>query len=321
MTRRNAGFLERVLEGISWSGTLLHPATLFVVASALVIGGSIQIWNSYQSELVDLEEFQLTPDKIQLNESVILDEDKLKQFVLEQIDSEQTTTLLDTQLVSKTANAFQQVGWVERVQRIEKSKSGLEIELLYRNPIGMVELNSETSPNWGNAEGKLFPVDRNGVIMPGHLVAKSRLLRISIFDPNLNSGLSDWTPWQDERVKEAAAIGEVLQPVWQQFGLFRIVTYRVPNSDNDPATPFELWPDVGTQIIWGSAPGMEVVGEVPAAEKISLIAEFVARNGALDQLPKQKLDVRSGKLIPADPPQTADQRNRSTVDEQGGSKR
>jgi hypothetical protein len=298
MARHQDDFLRRLVAGLSFRSILLHPATWFVIASVATLGGAIQLWNSCQADIVDQEKYRLTADKIHLAAPPEWSDADLKQLVLKTESPDANPSLLDTALVSRTVNAFRNVGWVEKVQTVEKSKKGLNIELVYRNAVGVVELNHLTIANWPpNQTPRILPVDRTGMVMPGEIAADRELLRFSIFNPARNTGLDPWTPWPDERVKSAAAISEAIGTRWQDFGLYRIVTFRKPDQPNDQTVPFELWPDVGTQVIWGNPPGQEVSSEASAAEKIQAIEEFVAHFGQLNRLPKQRIDVRSGKAI------------------------
>jgi hypothetical protein len=132
------------------------------------------------------------------------------------------------------------------------------------------------------------------------------MLRFSVFNPIRFTKLENWTEWPDERIKSCAEISEIIGSRWQDLGLYRIVTFRKPEQANDPSVPFELWPDVGTQVIWGSPPGQELPNEASAEEKLQALELFVSNYGPLDQLAKAKIDVRSGKPIISDQFQTAE---------------
>ena len=306
MVRHQDNFLRQIASGLSLRAMLLHPATWFVVASTATLVVAIQLWNTHQTDIVDQEKYQLTAEKIQVNAPPKWMETDLKQLILESDSPQSEPSLLDIKLVSRTVNAFRTVGWVEKVQSVEKSKSGLNIDLIYRDAVGVVELNHLTVAKWPSTQtARILPVDRTGMVMPGKVAADRKLLRFSIFDPARHTGLEPWTTWPDERVKAAAAISEMIGSRWQELGLYRIVTFRKPNQPNDQNIPFELWPDVGTQVIWGNPPGQETFAEASAEKKIQAIEEFVAEYGQLDRLPKQRIDVRSGKALVIGNVQTA----------------
>ncbi len=298
MAKRKEDLLTRLLAGLSVRGILLHPATLFVLASSFTIGVAVHLWNGHQEAIVNREDYRLTVDKIQLNDPPPWSDGDLKKLVLDHVASDHTASLLDTTLVARTVETFKNVGWVEQVRKVEKSKSGLSIELVYRGPIGMVELNKLTIPDWpADEDGQLLPVDRQAIILPAKLVAAESLLRFSVFDPIRFTKLETWTEWPDERIKGCAEISEVLGSRWQELGLYRIVTFRRPDRQIDPDSPFELWPANGTQVIWGNPPGQETPQEASANKKLVALQEFVAKYGPLNTLPQGKIDVRSGKAI------------------------
>ena len=294
---RQEDILQRMMDSFSWRGLLLHPATLFVAASMLVLATAMSLWNQYRHTIINQADYLLTRDKVHLPSPPELCRSDLKALVLEQNDSPTQASLLDPALVSNTVNTFRTVGWVEQVRKIEKSRSGLDIDLVYRTPVGMVELNPTTVPGWPeNQTPKLFPIDRYGIIMPGTLAARNDLLRISVFDPAREARLETWSDWPDERVKAAAAIGLIVANDWQAFGLYRIVTFRRPSQTSDASVPFELWPAVGTQVIWGNPPGREVSSEASAQLKLQALKSFVDQMGPLNQLNEQKIDIRSGNV-------------------------
>lgn len=298
MARNSNNLFQQLIAGLSLQSILLHPATWFICASVATLIGSIQLWNAYQADIVDQEKYRLTADKIHLPTPPSWSDSDLKKLVLQNNAGNTEPSLLDTGLVSRTVNAFRKVGWIEKVQSVEKSKDGLDIELTYRLAVGVVELNHLTISQWpANQPARLLPVDRQGVIMPGELAADRKLLRFSIFNPANVSTQETWTKWPDKRVQAAAAIGDAIGARGIEFGLYRIVTFRKPGQPEERSVPFELWPDNGTQVIWGNPPGQEVATEASAAEKIQAIEEFVANYGQLNRLPKQRIDVRSGKAI------------------------
>ena len=61
--------------------------------------------------------------------------------------------------------------------------------------------------------------------------------------------------------------------------------------------PFELWPENGTKVVWGNAPGKEVVGEASAASKLEALVRFVSQHGSLEEMPDRRVDLRSGKIV------------------------
>ncbi len=306
MASNREDLLQRLIASISIRNTLLHPATLFLAASLVTIVGAIHVWNRYQLSMIDSDSYELTEDKIEIPTPPEWAGGNPKELVLGVVASpDRPPSLLDTQLVSRTVEIFKSVGYVEHVRSVEKSRQGLSIDLVYRDAVGMVEINSQTVPQWSQSS-ILLPVDRNGVILPGKIVANQELIRFSIFDPARQTGLKTFTEWPDERVRGAAAISAAIGDKWKPLGVFRIVTFRKPSQADASNIPFEIWPDVGTQVVWGNPPGQEIDGEANALQKLEALEQFVMKFGPLDELAKRKIDVRSGRVVMIDDVQTAE---------------
>lgn len=324
MARRNDDILDRLLEGFSLRGILLHSATLFVIATMLVIGTAIFLWERHQARIVNLEEFRLTEDKIQLTTPPVWASDNLKRMVISGISKPTPETsnpksgnnpasILDTQLVARTASVMKNVGYVERVKSVHKSKSGLEIDLVYREPIALVELSQHTFPyEWPQKyQGKdiLLPVDRFGVVMPESLGTGLLLPRILVVypvaSPDQFQKLVTWADWPDERIKDAAAISALFGKSSDAIGLARIMTRRKPDQAGVSQISYELWPDSGAQVVWGNAPGKELQGEADAEAKLRALEGFVLKYGALNRQDNKRVDVRTGTVVLAKGTKTA----------------
>lgn len=290
----------------------LHPALWFIVTTIVIISGAVSMWDRYQHKFVVAGDYQLTKEKIKLNQpEPEWTNTNIRQVLLDHL---QQPTVLDSNVVVNTADLIRSIGWVEKVQRVEKSKNGLDIDVVYREPVAMVKINDR----------QLLPVDRNGVIMDGQLFDKdhvSKFLRISIYRPvPSESPLLTWHQWPDSRVRGAAAISSVLSEHWQSQQLYRVVTFQLPGDRAKPE-PFELWTQGHVQpgdvsqtpyaakIRWGSSPGAELIDEADAQTKIRAINQFIEKFGPLAKSipPGKVLDVRTGRPILTSKMRTANQ--------------
>ncbi len=319
MARRNDDILDRLMRSLSVRGILFHPATLFVFATSFLIGGAIFLWERHQDQIINLEEFRLTKDKITVTPPPAWANDDLKQLVLSEStddlhsDAENLPSILDTQLVSRTATVIRNVGCVERVDSVRKSKSGLDIDVIYRVPVALVELSKVSFPfSWPKAkpdEQVLLPVDRLGVVMPQALGEGLSVPKILVVHPLASPSqaleIPCWADWPDERIKDAAAISALFETTANAIGFSRIVTRRKPDLSTGYLDSFELWPDRGTQVIWGNAPGKETKGEAKAEVKLRALEEFVIQYGALNKLSAQRVDVRTGVVVRSTDTKTA----------------
>lgn len=304
--RRRDDILDRVIASFSLRGTLLHPATLFLLATVLIVGTAIFSWERYKNRILPPERYQLTADNLQLSPQPSWTSPDLQMMILgDQRDQDyQPRSIMDTALVPTVANALQSVGWVEKIDQIRKSKNGLDVELTYRHPVGMVEINATTMPpaSFKGKKAVNLHIDRQGVVMAGpHSERPGDHLLISIGNPMYMEQLLSWSQWQDVRVQGAAKIGEALQGRWKQLGFYRLTTFRSRANAHDQRIPFQLWTEPGRKyrvhLIWGNPPGEEMANEASAAEKLLAIEQYVQANGTFDQMTDRVVDVRSGSVV------------------------
>ena len=307
MAKQQKDILDRFIAGLSLRAILLHPTTMFVFATAIMIGGAIFLWERHQDKIINLDEFRLTEEKIRLTPPPEWAETDLKKLVIGDADGE-IASILDSKLVSRTARVMRKVGFVERVRSIEKSKTGLDIDVVYRNPVALVELSSITLVDKWPVENQgktvLLPVDRNGFLMPESIGQGKILPWITVPYPATFS--TTWTEWQDDRIRDASAICALFPVSLYEIGIQRITTNRVcrPESTFNEA-PFELYSGSGTRIIWGNPPTQESNNEATPESKIRAIQAIVSQFGRLDKVDLGRIDVRTGKAISTRPSKTA----------------
>ena len=307
MPQQNKDILDRLLAGISIRGTLVHPTTLFILATSILIGSGIFFWERHQDTIVNFEEFRLTQEKINLTPQPQWSKLDLREMVLDQFDGK-PVSILDTELVSRTAGIMKQVGFIEQINSIEKSKAGLNIDVIYRQPVALVELSTVTMKDKWPADQMektvLLPVDRNGVLMPESVGDNLSLPWIAVLFPTQFKGT--WDQWPDERIHDAAAISFAFKRPLSELGIQRITTNQVdPTGSISNPKPFELYSGSGTRIVWGNAPGKEVESEADALRKIRAIESVVTKYGLLNEVDLGRIDVRSGKAISIEASKTA----------------
>jgi hypothetical protein len=142
-----------------------------------------------------------------------------------------------------------------------------------------------------------MPVDSNGTVMPAEIVQHIEPPRISVFNPQSLNLIRPWTVWRDARVIDAAAIMNQIGTRAQALGVYRVMTMRSSRQMSASQIPFELWPENGTKVVWGNAPGKEVEGEASAAAKLEALMRFVSQHGSLEEMPDRRVDLRSGKVV------------------------
>ena len=301
--KKKQDILDRLMDNFSLRGFLLHQATLFVAASCLVIGGVMFLWKNNQSSIVDVKDYLLTTQKIEIPEPPSWVDLDPRELIL---SAEKNTSILDPQLVSTTAKEVKRMPFVDQIHSISKSKSGLEIELSYRRPVAIVLINSDTMPGMikNNTRIKLA-VDRNGIVMPKRLSETPKLPIISVpFPVKRQTQLNTWSDWPDQRVRDAAKISQHF--AGRDLGVFRVVTSQKPGKLKQEQ-PFELWSVsgvYGTRIIWGVEPDSQGGKEATVQQKLTAINDLIARLGPLGPVAEQRnqplgrvFDVRSGQAV------------------------
>ena len=304
--KRRNDILDRLMAKLSLRGALLHPATLYLGSSALVLFLAIGCWQRYGHRVTDQAAMTLTPEKIHLTAQPTWSRTDLKQVVLGDTAHRAyvAPSIMDTTLVPRTVSALRSVGWIENIDRVQKSKSGLEIDLTYRQPVAVVEIIAAAEKGRKRAKPQFLHIDRTATLMGGGFTNPAEdFLRISIHQPMYMDQLIAWSSWQDSRIQAAAAISDAVKDVWKPLGLYRLMTWRDRSNASDRRIPFQLWTKMGqprgVKIIWGNAPGLELPGEASAAQKIEAMRAYVAKHGRFDDdnMTDRTLDLRSGAAV------------------------
>ena len=304
MPRRKQDILDRLMESFSLRGFLLHQATLFVAASCLVIGGVMFLWKHNQSSIVDVNDYLLTADKIEMPQPPRWVDLDPRELILKDKGS---VSILDPNLVSQTADKVEDMPFVDQVHSVSKSKSGVSIDLDYRIPVAVVLINSATMPGVINNGTEIeLAIDRNGIVMPKQLSNTPELPIISMPFPvkRQKTELHTWKDWPDQRVLDAAKISQHFAK--HKFGVFHVVTSQKPGQVKQDR-PFELWSEsgvYGTRIIWGVEPDSQGGKEATVQQKLAAISGLTARLGPLGPVAKQPnqplgrvFDVRTGEAV------------------------
>jgi hypothetical protein len=162
----------------------------------------------------------------------------IRQQICEQAAQAQPLSLLDDSLSERIAAAFHTHPWVLRVIRVQKMwPARVHVELEWRRPVAMV-----------NGIDGFYPVDINGVLLPGRDFAPADLKRFPVIENISSVPLGRvGEAWGDPVVNEAAVLAATLLEAesdqdswWQRFSLAAIV-----------APSERLW--MPRSMIWNSA--------------------------------------------------------------------
>ncbi len=284
---------NRYFDGFSLRYLLLHPAVWFLVATCLVVFTSIQLWEQHRDRIVDPDRNSISAEEVQINlPPKLFRADLLADL---HIDVLNKASLADRELVPLTAEYLGAVPWIKKINRIEKSANGLEIDLSYRLPVALIEVANRIAAAV-DAEGTVF--DPSLLVPIDNSDEQIELLRISMPQVNLANSTAQQTRPTDPRIEHACRLCEFLLPVSKVLELYRVVTYDLPARKPDSKPPqLELWTRNGTRVVWGSAPGYEQAHESSHEVKLAALREFISTNGSLSNFLRRdesKIDVSMG---------------------------
>ncbi len=268
---------------------LWGPGRPLAVAALMIAGlsaGTAAVWTVYvYPHYRDSGLYSVTQDKVVITppkpEWIRAD---IRAEVFRNASLDAPPSNLEDDLTDRIRRAFLQHPWVANVVRVKRrAPAGVEIELVYRRPVCMVD-----------QPGGLLPVDVEGVLLPSDdfsIIEKNSYPRLSGVDTAPRSLAGQ--PWGDERVAGGAEIAAALADVWRQLKLERIVASpRAASAVVEPT--YQLLTRGGTRIAWGLAPSSKGSEEIPAAEKVARLLQYVADRGSLDGRDgPQELDVRA----------------------------
>jgi hypothetical protein len=266
-----AAFVGRLVRG---------PVGATVFMAGLLVGGWYLTWHVVGAGVLHSDRYLLRLESLEITPLPEWIHTDLRGEVFRSLAFEEPLSIMDDHLAKRIADGFALHPWVAKVRKVTKlHPARVKVDLEYRRPVCMVEV-----------PGGLLPVD-----------AESAWLRSEDFSPIEASqyprltGLDSMpvgsvgTKWGDGRVVGGAEVAAALLPVWAELQLARIVPSGRPQAG--PHYSFDLYTRGGTRILWGLAPGADVTGDVPTAEKIERLRKYRAAHGTLDG--PHQLDLRS----------------------------
>lgn len=249
------------------------------------LGGWYFVWLKVRDQVLSSDAYLLTPGDVKITPLPDWIRTDVRGQVLRDASLEGPLSIMDDDLTGRIASAFSLHPWVAKVQRVTKRHpAGVEVELVYRRPVCMVEVAAD-----------LQPVDVAGVLLPRDdfsQVEAARYPRLAGIDTAPLGPIG--TRWGDGRVVDAAEIAAAFGSTWQQLKLDRIS----PAADSPAAyaatTTYELFTRSGTRILWGHGPASKLPSELPAIDKVARLKQYAAENGSLEGPGgPQVLDVRT----------------------------
>lgn len=266
----NAFRWKRALAG------LLFAAVIFGLVGA--IG-----WYYIRDDVARRPEYRLLAEKIVVTERPDWVPEDFVARVLRGSGLETDASLLDGSLSLKLAQAFAADPWVEEVRRVQiRYPSGAEVDLVYRRTVALVEVPSQG----------LFPVDRNGVLLPTdsylEQAPEHRDAFLRIQGPRSVPLGNTGTPWGDPLVHDAARLAGLLFDEAEELELAKIIA---ATNYGQSGVSCRLLTRKGTEILWGIVDEDAATGE----EKRDRLKQWQRNYRSLDQVPAafQPIDLRT----------------------------
>ncbi len=174
--------------------------------------------------------------------------------------------LHDPYLAEQISKTFALHPWVAKVERVSIRGAAVQVDLVYRRPVCMVEV-----------PGGVFPVDVDGVLLPrdDFTPAEARTYPRLAGVTTVPAGLVGM-PWGDLHVVGGAEIAAALVDCWEELRLDHISVV----ATGTPEILFELVPRVASsrakdRIVWGHAPGAREANEPATEEKVAILKAFL----------------------------------------------
>lgn len=199
-------------------------------------------------------------------------------------------------LAEDLATAFASSPWVEKVVSVRgRYPAGMEVELVYRQPVALVALASSEVPIDG--QGVLLQLTRH---VRDAQESYPRIVGVK------SSPAIVGQPWGDSVVTHAAALAEALSSHWSEWGLKAIeCPDSPPRPDQLESGEFRVWTADGSVLLWGQSPLSEHPGSISTDIKIARCREYLKQfRGFADAGVPQQIDLRplreiSRKPLPA----------------------
>jgi len=258
---------------------------LAVMLTAAFTGGAWAVWRHVEKHVVNSPDYLIGVEQITITPPPEwVRSDVRAEAFRTACPPDQPLSSLDDGSAQRLAMAFMLHPWVAKATVTKRAPSRVNVDIVYRRPVCMVEL--------ANGSGSdLLPVDGEGVCLPGEDFSqkqKESYPCLAGIDHRPIQPVGH--PWGDVRVVDGASIAAALLPHWQRLKLYRIQAATSAPSAGETGTAYELFTRAGTRIVWGCARGIADSGEPSAEEKVARLLLYAATHGSLDAGPS--LDVR-----------------------------
>jgi len=260
-----------------------------------IAGGAYAVWQQVRHHVLASSEYLVDPQQIAITPPPRWIHADIRAEAVREASMDGPLSLLDRELTVRVASAFAAHPWVAQVERVSKHyPAGLDVELVYRKPVAMVEVDDGTG---------VLPIDADAVVLPtSDFTAADAEAYPRIGEIHTTPSGPVGTRWGDDSVLGAAQIATALSEDWKSLGLSRIIPIGKKPGRTGTEPVFALVTTAGTQIYWGRAPSTKLPGELPVGEKLAVLKRHAAQNdGKLDMPDGENLLIREDGALVAQP--------------------
>lgn len=208
-------------------------------------------------------------------------------------------SLLEPQATATIAHAFDSHVWIKNTNRVRKLSGGkVVVDVTYRRPAAMIYYEPLIKPPvTATPKGLCYPVDEEGVVLPGDEFAEKVHDYFMIFAPNA-APAGKRMAFGDERIAAALALCRLLEP--QRVPLKLDCIHVEPDSIDQQLGGFNSWimhvvTEDKREIIWGHAPGKESKDELSIEEKLVTLRAWLQTPPSATNI--AVLDLRQRRVL------------------------
>ena len=263
-----------------------------LLAGVLAAGG-YKIWQFVRGRVLSSEEYQLTPEKIQISPwpPPRWVQPDPRQEVFAQLRRRGPISIMDETLTAERITAaFEQNPWIAKVRKVAKKyPATVEVAVEYRQPVLMVRIDTPSSQIYYAVDADGISLPTEGCFDPVELRTYPCLVGVEK-PPATIAGKR----WGDSRVIGGAEIAAALLPVWEKLRFKQIVP-RAHSLSAPVASPdatqspqfgdyrFELVTQGDKHINWGKAPTDKNSPDASPAQKVKTLEDRASEYGSLDK--------------------------------------
>lgn len=289
--------IARVRKFTAWLFGPGRPFVISILLFGLFGGGAWFAWRKHRDRILGSAEYRIGAEQVEITPLPNWIHSDIRADVFRDPRLDGPLSIMDDELVDRVREAFAQHPWVAKVTRVVKQyPASVKVDLVYRQPICTVAIPGDVLA--------VLVVDAEGVVLPSEDFSPVEASRYPcLVDVDRKPVGPAGRRWGDAKVIGGAEIAAALGPACDVFKIRKIVplpadpTVFTPGGSGVASREpfFALETQGKKRILWGYAPGANMLGELPPVEKIARLKQYMDDHGSLDVASGQQheIDVRT----------------------------